>query len=499
MLPNLTNKTKNELFQLACHTKALAEKRKYRYIDFVFPDTGKYSKSAYPKVMEFYAAGKDHRFRMMAGGNGSGKTFDLAVEWVYHWTGQYPKDWNGLRMKNPKTFWIIAESPGTFRDSIQKLLLGNTLNEEDFGTGLIPKDCIVNTSSWQGAGAGIVSEIQIRHTLGHIVTVAAKSSDQKRENLQAATLDGVWWDEEPPKDLYDETLMRLRGNPTKPPGIGLLGFTSLKGFTEVVSKWCPDAEYPIGQHPEDPQKYVVNLDVEKDCPHLTKEDIDVYLQNFSGAQLEARLRGKILMGAGQIYPYPEDQVFIRPFKIPDHWPRCYALDYGHHVTCALWGAKDPNTGILYIYAEYYCKGHQTAQIHALNIKAKGEWIPGIGDPSGGGRQDDGRQLVDLFRQHGLNITPGDNSIVGISRNCNMFENGTLKIFDTCVHTRREYRMYKFDEKNPNQPARNQDDHAMDNIKYMTGSFDYVARTDPAYDYYKQKRTNSRNYDRLTGY
>ena len=499
MIPNLTNKTKNEIVQLAEKTHALVLKRKYRFIDFIFPETGKYSRSAYPKVMDWYEKGKTHRFRMIGGGNGSGKSHNAATELVYHVTGDYPTWWTGLRQANPHNWWIVSESPGTFRDSLQKLLLGNTLNDDDLGTGLIPKEKIVGYSAWSGV-SGTVNNIEVRHKNGHIVTISVKSTDQKRENLQAATIDGVVFDEEPPLDIYEECVMRLRGNPTKPPGISMLVFTSLKGLTDVVLKYCPDGIYPEGQHPTDPQKYITRLFVEQDCPHLTQEDINVYRQEFGGSELDSRLSGAIALGSGRIYPYAEDQVFVKPFPIPDYWPRCFTLDFGHHVTCAIWGAKDPHTNVLYIYSEYYSKGHQTSQVHSLNIQAKGKWIKGICDPSGGGRQDDGRQLVDLFRSHGLDLTPGDNSIIGLSRNCNMFENGTLKIFNTCEQTKREFRLYRFDSKRPNEPARNQDDHAMDCLQYMTSMFDYVASVE--YDEDGQNDSWSRprsGFDKLTGY
>jgi hypothetical protein len=242
------------------------------------------------------------------------------------------------------------------------------------------------------------------------------------------------------------------------------------------------------------------LYVETDAPHLTQADKDLYYSTYSGAELDARLHGTIMIGSGRIYPYSEEQVFVKPFQIPDYWPRCFTLDFGHHVTCALWGAKDPSTQILYIYAEYYCEGHQTSQVHALNTKARGEWIKGICDPSGGGRQDDGRLLADLFRSHGLDLTPGDNSQVGITRNCNMFENGSLKIFDNLEKTKKEFRLYRWDSKNPNEPARNQKDHAMDCLKYKTSMFDYVATTEFDEDGTRDSWSRSRTgYNKLTGY
>jgi len=498
MNPNLTNKSYKELLALAEYTEALKEKFRYNKLQFIYPEHGKYSRKAYYKAMEFYEAGKLHRFRMIGGANGSGKSFTVACELVYHITGDYPAWWKGRVQEAPKHWWIVSESGDTFKSTLQRLLLGDTLNDEDIGTGLIPKDRIVKYTGWPSI-SGAVRSIEVRHKKGHIVTIEVKSSDQARENLQGANLDGVLFDEEPPMDIYTECVFRLRGNPSKPPGISLLAFTPLKGLTEVVLNYLDNGQYPDrGVHPKDPDKYVVRIEMDE-VPHLTEEDKRAYLANCSPNEIEARTKGYPALGSGKIYPYPESQVFVKPFPIPEYWPRAYALDFGHHVTCALWGAKDPHTNTIYIYAEYYAKSHQTAQVHALNIKQRGAWIAGICDPSGGGRQNDGRLLQDLFVAEGLDLTPGENSVlVGITRNCNMFENGSLKIFDNLENTKKEYRVYRFDTKDPNVPARNQDDHAMDALKYLTSMFDYVAKSDID-EFTPSLPPKRRKYDSTTGY
>ena len=57
-----------------------------------------------------------------------------------------------------------------------------------------------------------------------------KSYDQGREKWQGETLDFVWFDEEPPQDVYIEGLTRT--NATR--GMTYLTFTPLKGISDVV-------------------------------------------------------------------------------------------------------------------------------------------------------------------------------------------------------------------------------------------------------------------------
>lgn len=499
---NLNHKTKEELEKLAETIQVLKEKHKTRLLDFAFPSTGAFRRELYAKALEFFSAGKDHQFRMLGGANGTGKSYNGTIELVYHITGLYPEWWTGKVQEAPKLWWIVSESPDMFKSCLQRLLLGSSLNDEDMGTGLIPKELIINTGAWSGV-SGCVRNIEVRHKKGHIVTIEIKSFDQERSKLQGANIDGVLFDEEPPLDVYTECIFRLRGSPIKPPGISLLLFTPLKGLTDVVLSYLKDGKYPSkGQHPDDPDKYVVRIEMDE-VPHLSLQDKRMYLANCPPNQLEARTKGFPAMGSGKIYPYPESQVFVAPFAIPDYWPRTYALDFGHHVTCAIWAAKDPHSNTLYIYDEYYCEHHETAQIHALNVQAKGAWIKGICDPSGGGRQDDGRQLMEIFQSYGLDLIPGENAFMpGITRNCNMFQNGTLKIFDHLDKIKVEYRLYRFDTKNPNEPARNQKDHAMDCMKYLTSMFDYASTSKSAHEHPQDespRRNEFGSRDKLTGY
>lgn len=483
---------------------ALVNRRKYRYLDFIFPETGKYSRYNYPKALEFFREGKNHNFRMIGGANGSGKSFNGATELAYHITGEYPEWWEGARQEYPKLWWIVSESGKTFKSSLQRLLLGSSLNEEDLGTGLIPKDRIVGEpKAWSGI-TGAIEAFEVRHKNGHIVTVEVKSSDQKRENLQAANIDGVLFDEEPPLDIYTEVVMRLRSTSDKPFGLSMLCFTPLKGMTEVVLKYLDNGMYPTnGEHPLDSNKYIVRIEMDE-VPHLTDQVKQMYLTESSAYDLEARTKGFPALGSGRIYPVSEEQVIVSPFPIPDYWPRAFGLDFGWHCTCALWGAKDPDTGIIYVYTEYY-KGQQPAYVHAYAIKAKGEWIPGICDPKGGINPQDGKKTIQIYRELGLNLTEGENDILsGIARNLNLFESGQLKIFATCENTIKELRMYRYGEKDPNKPAPNQHDHAMDTMKYLTSMFDWVATTeiDTHQRYYNDDTydvQNRRGSDPTTGY
>ena len=70
----------------------------------------------------------------------------------------------------------------------------------------------------------------MRHASGGLSTLGFKSYDQGRRKWQGETLDFVWFDEEPPEDIYIEGKTRTNAAG----GIVWLTFTPLLGMSSVV-------------------------------------------------------------------------------------------------------------------------------------------------------------------------------------------------------------------------------------------------------------------------
>jgi phage terminase large subunit-like protein len=69
-------------------------------------------------------------------------------------------------------------------------------------------------------------------------TCLFKAYEQGRAKWQGDTLLGVWFDEEPPLDIYTEGLTRTNATG----GIVMLTFTPLKGMSDVVKMFLTDAD-----------------------------------------------------------------------------------------------------------------------------------------------------------------------------------------------------------------------------------------------------------------
>jgi hypothetical protein len=188
------------------------------------------------------------------------------------------------------------------------------------------------------------------------------------------------------------------------------------------------------------------------------------LARSSRARAVTRSKGVPQLGAGAIYQVPEADIVVRDFAIPDHWPRGYGLDVGWKKTTAVWGALDRETGVIYLYSEHYA-GMQQPSLHAEAIKSRGKWIPGVIDPASQGRtQTDGLQLIQLYRDCGLDLEPAISAVEsGLYQAWQLMSAGKLKVFASLGNWLSEFRMYQRDSVGR---IVKQNDHLMDATRYL---------------------------------
>jgi phage terminase large subunit-like protein len=170
-------------------------------------------------------------------GNQLGKTLAGGAEWAVHLTGRYPDWWEGATFENPVTMWAAGVTRESTRDNPQRILVGPPAIRSAWGTGLIPKECLLDHDMAMGV-PNAVDNVQVRWGGGGDVQTSTsvlnfKSYDQGREKWQGPTLDGVWWDEEPDLEIYTEGLTRT--NNGQRGQFGMITFTPLLGMSEVVS------------------------------------------------------------------------------------------------------------------------------------------------------------------------------------------------------------------------------------------------------------------------
>jgi phage terminase large subunit-like protein len=439
----------------------------------LFPDSGPLGREFYQKHLEFFAAGAKYKERLFMAANRVGKTVAGAFEATSHLTGRYPHWWQGRRFEKVTDGWACGTSSQTTRDVVQGVLLGRST-----GQGMVPAEAIMHTVAGRGI-TGSVETVWVRHVSGRNSKLGFKTYEQGRRAFEGEAKDFVWCDEEPPMDIYTEILYRLLT--TK--GLAWTTFTPLLGMSEVVMSFL-EPENDASRL----SKYVVQAGW-KDVPHLDEEEKQRLIVNTPPYQIRARTEGEPALGAGAIYPIDETEIMVPDRPIPDSWPRAFGMDVGWNRTAVVWGAQDPGSGIIYLYSEHY-QGMGEPASHAQAIHARGAWIPGVIDPAClGSSQIDGRTLMDLYRELGLDLRPAVNAVeAGITEVWNLLISGRLKVMASLSNWFREFRRYHRDDKGSGKIVK-RDDHLMDATRYLIVSGRLQMRLPPEpkppprYEYY----------------
>lgn len=205
-----------------------------------------YPRDRYQKHLEFFRAGKNYRERCVRAANRVGKSLGMGgYETAVHVTGLYPDWWEGRRFTKPVNWWAAGKTNETTRDIVQAILLGNTTDRSAgqskgfSGTGLIPYDRI-GRITWKSGVADLTDTVQIKHASGGWSMLGLKSYHQGRSAFEGTQQDGIWFDEEPPMDVYGEALIRTATTD----GMMIITFTPLEGMSEVVMQFVPEDQRP---------------------------------------------------------------------------------------------------------------------------------------------------------------------------------------------------------------------------------------------------------------
>ncbi len=365
-------------------------------------------------------------------GNQLGKTWAGAFEMAMHLTGLYPDWWEGRRYTKPVTAWAGSVSTLATRDTVQRLMMGRP---GQHGTGAIPKKLIRSSKSALGT-PDLLDSVQVEHVSGDNSVLAFKSYEQGREKWQGETLDLVWFDEEPPQDIYFEGLTRTNATG----GMAYMTFTPLLGMSEVVRRFL--LEKPPGTG-------IVTMTID-DAEHYTPEQRAAIIASYPPHEREARAKGIPALGSGRIFPIPEESITIDPIEIPSHWARIGGIDFGwDHPTAAAELCWDRDADCYYVTKAYRVK-EATPVIHAAALKPWGVSLPWSW-PHDGLQHDKGSgvQLAELYRNQGLNMLPeratfddGTNGVeAGIAMMLDLMQTNRFKVFKHLTDWLEEFRLY----------------------------------------------------------
>lgn len=373
------------------------------------------------------------RNRWVFGGNRSGKTECGAVEAVYMARGIHP-----YRPNRKDVFgWVVSLSREVQRDVAQSKVLK-----------YLPKswiaDVVMSSGRKDDYENGVIDQIKIKNVFGGLSTIGFKSCDQGREKFQGSSLDFVWFDEEPPEDVYRECKMRVLDK--KGDIFGTM--TPLKGLTFVYEEiylnsansdevWCEFIEWA-------------------DNPFLDKNEIEEFSLTLPENELESRKFGRFRDDSGLVYTeFDENRHVIDPFPVPFEWQNNLSIDPGlnNPLSCH-WYCVDYD-GNVFVVAEHY-EAKRDIDYHAEAIKR-------ISDEIGWRRGYDGRiyalidsaanqktlasvkSVTELFYERGIAVNPNvdKNLFSGIAKVKEYFKANKIFIFRSCVNLIRELKSYRW--------------------------------------------------------
>ena len=396
------------------------------------------------------------RNRWVFGGNRTGKTECGAVEVVFLARGNHPYRQNRKNISG----WVVSLSRQVQRDVAQEKIL------KYLKKSWIEK-IVMQEGRKDSPEAGVIDFILVKNVFGGVSKIGFRSCDQGREKFQGASLDFVWFDEEPPYDIYRECQMRVVDKKGEIFGT----MTPLKGLTWVYNEIFLN---------ESGNKEVWHEQIEwEDNPFLSKEEIEILNSSLSEQELEARRFGRFVNSEGLVYSeFDENVNVIEPFSFPKEWQDNISIDPGlNNPLSAHWYIRDFD-GNVYVVAEHF-EAKRSIEYHSQKIKE-------ISDNLGWKRANNGmisalidsaanqrtlaseKNVVELFYDNDILVNSRVNkdlfSGISVVKRYLRSNDGKSKlfIFKNCVNMIREFKSYWWGS--GDNPIK-KDDHCLDELRY----------------------------------
>ena len=299
-----------------------------------------------------------HVDRWFMGGNRTGKTLWGAHETARFLHKRHPViDLNSEMYKGKNIEgWAACPSYDLQEDTTQPALLS-----------LLDPTRILDTQRLRG---DILLKLVYKADDGTKSTLHFKSYEQGRTKFQGAGKDFMWFDEESPKDVFDEAHMRSKAGF---PFYFYCTMTPVNGMT-----WVYDDIYLNTSNPN--LKLVTAT--WKDNIFLTEEQKEQMRSSYTADALQVREEGKFVQRTGLVLSWFRRDVHIIEAnemlkRIPKGCDVYCGIDFGYAKPCAVVYVAIDSDDNHYIFDGFYKKGLTTPIIAQL-MRRKEEIVKGMG-------------------------------------------------------------------------------------------------------------------------
>lgn len=422
------------------------------------------------------------RNRWVFGGNRTGKTECGAVETIWLACGIHPFKKN----KKDVECWVVSLSTRVQKDVAQKKILSYLPKEYIL-------DIIMVSGKKQSPENGVIDTIVVKNSLGGKSYIGFKSCEEGREKFQGASLDFVWFDEEPPKEIYDECRMRILDKNGEIFGT----MTPLKGLSFVYNE--------IYLNPSNDEENFCIFMEWSDNPFLPKEEVKRLEKTLSEEELESRKYGKFIdKNTSLVYSEFDPSVHvIEPFDVPFEWYDMISIDPGlkNPLSCHFYAVD--GDGNVFVIAEHY-EANKPLSYHADKIKMicknlnwkknkMGDYEALIDAAANQHTLNSTKSVAELFYENGIAVNTNVNknlfSGINMVKSYLKSNNGEVRlyIFKNCVNLIRELKGYVWG--GGDNPVK-KDDHALDELRY------YLMTKPEAYIKKEEKSVIQKDKERL---
>lgn len=197
-------------------------------------------------------------------------------------------------------------------------------------------------------------------------------------------------------------------------------------------------------------KHITMMTID-DALHYSPEKRAEIISSYLPHEREARTKGIPVLGSGRIFPIPEEDIKVEPFRLPLYWPRIGALDFGwDHPSAAVELAYDTEGDTIYVVKSYRAS-QQTPAMQAITLKTWGHWLPwawprdGRNDTLAGA----GVALAKQYTAQGMGMLSThaqfpDGSVsveAGLMEILDRMQTGRFKVFNILNDWFEEFRLY----------------------------------------------------------
>jgi phage terminase large subunit-like protein len=301
----------------------------------------------------FHASNKFERW--LFGGNRSGKTFAGMRELLWRMDGDHPH-FPG----EPQPGWIVCESYPVYRDTIRPMLLGG----DPRISRVVPA---YRVHSWSETHKEMVLK-------PHGMKLAVKSYDQGRASFASTSKGVVHLDEPPPKSIFQEIVMRLIDKG----GHLFVTLTEVRGSSSWVHEHVFENDDPAFLEQCD----YFFMSTEQNRANLPgfQQVVDYLRSTFTGAELEARLYGKLVAATGnRVYDTFDYPAHVGDVALDPRLAVCLCFDFNVAPGSAL--VAQHHQGEVRAVAEIHREFGYTREICRDLKLALGVPEDKLGDPS----------------------------------------------------------------------------------------------------------------------